>query len=163
MLHQDYIRRRHDYFRESSIILYMTCVKGDNAVGLPIAGRLTFQQIIMLAGWACTAVTLALSLSLIIKHLRRHTVPAEQRQIIRMVFTSAVFAICNLLAIAFYSAAIYLTPIADLYEAFALASVFALFVHFVALDGKQHRDIFIDRSKQVERCSWRKLGLIQGK
>jgi hypothetical protein len=65
-------------------------------------------------------------------------------------FTPVVFAIFNLLATAFYSAAIYLTPIADLYEAFALASVFALFVHFVALDASQH-DEFFANIEQISR------------
>ncbi|MCJ1303447.1 hypothetical protein MMC08_006257 [Hypocenomyce scalaris] len=115
---------------------------GSTERGVPIAGSLTFQQILLIAGGACTAITLALSLSNIIKHLHRYTVPAEQRQIVRMVFTPVVFAVFNLLAIAFYSASIYLSPIADLYEAFSLASVYLLVVHYVAPDDSQHERFF---------------------
>ena len=129
-----------------------TCpVEGNNDVGVPIAGSLTFQHVILIAAGACTAITFALSLSLIVKHLHRYTVPAEQRQIIRMVFTPVVFAIFNLLSIAFYSAAIYLAPVADLYEAFALASVLALFVHYVAPDTSQHDNFFAHTEQKTRK------------
>ena len=78
-----------------------------------------------------------------------------------MVFTPVVFAVCNLLAIAFYSASIYISPIADLYEAFALASIFALFVHFVIPDATQHENFFASteqKSRKGETISGSSLG-----
>ena len=121
-----------------------TCpdVGGYNDNGVPIAGSLSLQHIMLIAGGACTAVTLALSLSLLFKHLHRYTVPSEQRQIVRLIFTPVVFAVFNLLGIAFYHASIYITPIADLYEAFALASFFLLLVNYVVPDATQQEAFF---------------------
>ena len=120
-----------------------TCpVEGDTGTGEPIGGNLTFQHIILIVGGACLLFTLVSSLTLITKHLHIYTTPAEQRPILRIVFTPVVFATTNLLAIAFYSAAQYLTPIADLYEAFALASLFLLFVQYIAPDSQSHNTFF---------------------
>ena len=121
----------------------VTCpVEGSTQGGVPIAGSLTLQHIMLICRGACTALTLALSLSLILKHISRYSNPLEQRQIVRLVFTPVVFAVKNLLGIAFYSASIYITPVADLYEAFALAALLMLYVFYVAPDRSQHDQFF---------------------
>ncbi len=128
-------------------------VGGYNDNGVPIAGSLSLQHIMLIAGGACTAVTLALSLPLLFKHLHRYTVPSEQRQVVRLIFTPVVFAVFNLLGIAFYHASIYITIIADLYEAFALASFFLLLVNFVVPDVSNQEAFFAateNRSRKGE-------------
>jgi Organic solute transporter Ostalpha len=49
-------------------------------------------------------------------------------RVIRIVLTTAVYAIFNLFAVIFYGAAPYLVPIPELYECFGLVSVFLLLV-----------------------------------
>jgi membrane-anchored protein YejM (alkaline phosphatase superfamily) len=69
---------------------------------------------------ASTAVTTAVSLSLIILHLRRYRAPKEQRQIVRIVFSVVVYSVVAFFEIYQYSIAQYIDPIGDIYEAFGL-------------------------------------------
>lgn len=58
-------------------------------------------------------------------------------RVVRIVLTTAVYAICSLFAIAFYSAAAYLEPIPGLYEAFALVAIFLLLVELAQPEIKR--------------------------
>ena len=69
---------------------------------------------------ASTAITMAISLSLIILHLRRYRAPKEQRQIVRIVFSVVVYSVVAFFEIYRYSIAQYIDPIGDVYEAFGL-------------------------------------------
>ena len=116
--------------------------EGDNATGEPITRTLTFQHILLVAGGVCTLITVGCSIYLIVMHLRQYVKPLEQRQMVRVIFTPVVFAVLSFLSIAFYGAAIYLDPIALLYEAFALASLFLLFIQYVAPGGHHTKQSF---------------------
>ena len=70
---------------------------------------------------ACMAVTVGLSLSLIVLHLRRYRAPKEQRQIIRILFSVVVYSVVAFFELFDYRIAQYIDPIGDLYEAFGLA------------------------------------------
>lgn len=111
-------------------------------VGEPIVGSLTFQHIILLISIGCAGASAVMSLWLILKHLHRYTQPMQQRQIIRIIFTPVVFAVLSALAILNYDAAIYLIPLRDLYETFALASLFLLFTAYVAPDEDTRESFF---------------------
>ena len=69
---------------------------------------------------AAVAVTAAISLSLIVLHLRRYRRPKEQRQIIRIVFSVVVYSIVAFLELFRYEIAQYVDPLGDLYEAIGL-------------------------------------------
>lgn len=120
------------------------CPAKPNNVGkaAPIAGSLTFQHLLIIINWACFGVSALLWLSLIIPHLRRYRIPNQQRQIFRVVSTPLVYSITAVISTHLYSAAGYLAPLANLYEAYALASLFLLFVHYVAPDSSNRAAFF---------------------
>jgi hypothetical protein len=122
-------------------------------VGEPIVGNLTFQHIMLIIGIGCAGAATALSLWLILKHLHRYTQPKQQRQVIRVIFTPAVFAVLSVLAILDYDAAIYIIPLRDLYETFALASLFLLFIEYVAPDEDAREAYFFNLENRKKRGS----------
>lgn len=69
---------------------------------------------------ASLGITTAISLSLIVLHLRRYRAPKEQRQIIRIVFSVIAYSIIAFVELAKYEVAQYVDPIGDIYEAFGL-------------------------------------------
>lgn len=69
---------------------------------------------------ASTAITTAVSLSLIVLHLRRYRAPKEQRQIVRIVFSVVVYSLVAFFEIYKYETAQYIDPLGDVYEAFGL-------------------------------------------
>ncbi|EOD52494.1 putative duf300-domain-containing protein [Neofusicoccum parvum UCRNP2] len=96
----------------------------------PLSIGITLHNLLVYIAIPCVVLTAVISLFLIFKHLHRYTRPSEQRQIVRMVFTPVVFGVFALLALNFYDAHEYLMPLPDLYEAYALACLFVLFVHY---------------------------------
>jgi Organic solute transporter Ostalpha len=62
-----------------------------------------------------------------------------------VIFTIPVFAVVSFLSVAFNDAAIYLKPVAGLYEAFALAGFFILLCAFVQEDDNE-REFFFQSS-----------------
>ena len=117
----------------------------------PIAGSLTFQHIILLVSIGCAGAATIISLFLIFKHLHRYTQPKQQRQIIRIIFTPVVFGLMSALSIVDYDAAIYLIPLRDLYETFALGSLFLLFTEYVAPDPVTRDAYFYNLEQRKKR------------
>lgn len=107
-----------------------------------ILGPFTLRHLLFLFSIACAGITTLISLFLITKHLHRYTEPKQQRQIVRIIFTPVVFAVLSALSILSYSVAKYLQPLIDLYEAFALASLFMLYIEYVAPDEHARRAYF---------------------
>lgn len=103
------------------------------------------------------------SFYLIFRHATHYSLPKEQRQyvnppliriarlglimhrVIRIIFVIPVFAVVSFLSVAFNDAAVYLKPIEDLYEAFALAGFFLLLCAFVQ-ESDEERQRFIAMS-----------------
>jgi len=110
--------------------------------GQAIAGSLTFQHLITILSWACFGVSTLLWLSSIIPHLRRYKAPNEQRQIFRIVSTPLIFTIIAAISAHVYDAGVYLAPVANLYEAFALASLFLLYVQYISPDATTRDQFF---------------------
>lgn len=110
--------------------------------GEPITGTLTFKSLITYINYACLGLTLILWLVLAIPHLRRYRAPDEQRPIFRIISTPLVFAIFALISVHVYTAAEYVDPIANLYEAYALASLFLLYVHYVVPEARNRNEFF---------------------
>lgn len=69
--------------------------------------------------------------------------------IIRILFMVPVYAASSFLSFWFYWHAIYFQVISDCYEAFAIASFFALLCHYIAPDLHSQKEYF--RSIQVKR------------
>lgn len=120
-------------------------IKGQN-----ITGPFTFQNILLLIALIGAGFTIAISLFLIIKHLHRYTVPKQQRQIIRIIFTPVVFSVLSAVSIVDYEAARYMKPLIALYETFSLASLWLLYLEYVAPDADTRDSCFsnLDRCKK---------------
>ncbi|OQV02348.1 hypothetical protein CLAIMM_07563 [Cladophialophora immunda] len=116
--------------------------------GDPITGSLTFQNLITIICWACLGVSLLLWLGLVVPHLRQYKAPNEQRQILRIVSTPLVFAVIAVISAHIYDVGGYLSPWANLYEAYALASLFLLYVQYVTPDVET-RDSFFQNLAQA--------------
>lgn len=109
----------------------------------PIAGSLTFQKLAEYISVAAFAFTAIVMVGLILSHLATYTVPKEQRQIIRVVFTPVVFSFFSFLMILKYMpAAQYLQPIRDMYEAFSLVAIFLMFVNHVVPNAADRVEFF---------------------
>lgn len=101
-----------------------------------------FQHLITIISWVCFGVTTLLWLGIAIPHLCRYKAPNEQRQILRIISTPVVFAIIAVISINVYKVTQYVKPIAKLYEAYALASLFLLYVHYVAPEAHTREEFF---------------------
>ncbi|KAG4421053.1 hypothetical protein IFR04_005816 [Cadophora malorum] len=107
-----------------------------------IVGNITFHQLIVIISGASLAFSCLVSFFLIFRHATHYSIPKEQKQIIRIVFMIPVFTACSLLSVAFNDAALYIKPIDDLYEAFALASFFLLLCAFVEENDVERQAFF---------------------
>lgn len=115
---------------------------------LPLVNNWTFHKIITAVAIITTGLTLLISLANIARHLFDYTRPNEQRHIVRILLTPLIFSLFNALAIGFYEAAAYLTPVAQLYEVFAVVAIFLLFLAFVCPDPREHEAYFANLERR---------------
>ncbi|KAI0899669.1 DUF300-domain-containing protein [Annulohypoxylon nitens] len=107
-----------------------------------IVGPLTFHQLALIIAGASTIVAYIMSFYLMWRHAINYTKPLEQRHIIRILFMVPVYATSAFLCIYYYWHAVYFQVISDCYEAFAIASFFALLCHYVAPDLHEQKEFF---------------------
>lgn len=107
-----------------------------------VVGPFTTQNLLFVIAIICAGITIAISFFLIMKHLHRYTEPNQQRQVIRIIFTPVVFSVFSALSILNYKVAMYLQPLIALYETFALAALFLLYVEYVAPDEHTRMSYF---------------------
>ncbi|KAK4545048.1 hypothetical protein LTR36_003599 [Oleoguttula mirabilis] len=112
--------------------------------------RGTAWKPMVIAAFACTCATIAISGSLIALHIRRYRAPKEQRQIIRIACSVAIYAVVAFFEIYSYEAAQYIDPIGDVYESFGLCALFLLFIQYAAPDGGSHADELFSAVKAAE-------------
>lgn len=115
--------------------------QGDNlSIGI------TTQRLLEYISAAGLGVSAILVVGLILRHLACYTIPREQRQIVRIIFFPVVFAAFAFLSVAFYDAAVYLRPVASIYEAICLPALLILYFNYVC---------------PVEQSLWNFFGQIQ--
>ncbi|KAI1105829.1 DUF300-domain-containing protein [Jackrogersella minutella] len=107
-----------------------------------IAGPLTFHQLALIIAGASTIIAYVMSFYLMWRHAVNYTKPLEQRHILRILFMVPVYATSSFLCIWYYWHAVYFQVISDCYEAFAIASFFALLCHYVAPDLHDQKEFF---------------------
>ncbi|KAI6087131.1 DUF300-domain-containing protein [Hypoxylon rubiginosum] len=107
-----------------------------------IAGPLTFHQLALIIAGASTIVAYIASFYLMWRHALNYTKPREQRHIIRILFMVPIYATSAFLCIWYYWHAVYFQVLSDCYEAFAIASFFALMCHYVAPDLHEQKEFF---------------------
>ncbi|KUJ14231.1 DUF300-domain-containing protein [Mollisia scopiformis] len=121
-----------------------------------IAGSMTFHTLGLIIAAACALIAILLSFYLIWMHAIHYTKPYEQRHIIRILFMVPVYAAAAFLSFWYYWHAIYFQVISDCYEAFAIASFFALLCHYIAPDLHEQKMYFrsIQPKKWVLPVNW---------
>src|SRR4051812_27734054 len=89
-----------------------TCARPKtNDHGEVLSFGITFKSLLTYIAIACICLTLISTVILASKHLKRYTVPKEQRQIVRIIFMPLFFSFISLLSVLFYEKSIYLKPI----------------------------------------------------
>lgn len=76
--------------------------------------------------------------------------PWEQRHVIRILFMVPIYAVVSFLSYKYYRHTIYFEVIRDCYEAFAIASFFALLCHYIGPDLRNQKDYF----RQITPKPW---------
>ncbi|KAL3426898.1 duf300 domain-containing protein [Phlyctema vagabunda] len=107
-----------------------------------LVGNMTFHSLAIIIAAAAALTAILVSFYLIWMHATHYTRPYEQRHIIRILFMIPVYAASAFLQIWFYWHAIYFQVISDCYEAFAIASFFALLCHYLAPNLHEQKDYF---------------------
>lgn len=92
----------------------------------------TFHRIGLWISAITGIVAIALSFFLIMMHATHYLKPCEQRHIIRILLMVPIYAAVSFLSYYFYLHTVYYEVIRDCYEAFAIASFFALLCHYLA-------------------------------
>ncbi|RMZ78023.1 hypothetical protein DV737_g4089, partial [Chaetothyriales sp. CBS 132003] len=118
-----------------------TCISfADATAAQPLTGTLYFHQLMWYISAACAVFACIVGLGLAAAHIFCYREPHAQRQLIRILWTPPVFGVFSFLAVYSYHISGYMVPIAELYEIFALVSVYLLFLwhlsHATNLDGQ---------------------------
>ncbi|KAG9244416.1 organic solute transporter Ostalpha-domain-containing protein [Calycina marina] len=113
---------------------------GDSEAAL--ISNYTFHDLGIVISAGCTLIAILLSFFLIFMHAIHYTKPYEQRHIIRILFMIPVYAASSFLSIYYYWHAVYFEVISECYEAFAIASFFALLCHYIAPDLHEQKAYF---------------------
>ncbi|KAI0206231.1 organic solute transporter Ostalpha-domain-containing protein [Astrocystis sublimbata] len=107
-----------------------------------LVGNFTFHQLALIIAGGSTIIAYLVSFYLIWQHALNYTKPREQKHIIRILFMVPIYATSAFLSLWFYWNATYYQVISEAYEAFAIASFFALMCHLVAPDLHEQKQFF---------------------
>ncbi|KAF9481499.1 DUF300-domain-containing protein [Pholiota conissans] len=111
-------------------------------------------------GWTiaggCAALTTIISAITVLQHCRNYTVPAQQRQILRVLYMPPVYAIISFFSYRFYRNYIYYSFI----EAVTLSAFLLLIIEYVAATAHGHStDKALERKDKMPLpmpfCCWR--------
>ncbi|THU93985.1 DUF300-domain-containing protein [Dendrothele bispora CBS 962.96] len=115
-------------------------------------------------GWtiagACSVATVIISSCSVYQHCRTYTNPAEQRQILRILYMPPVYAVISFFSYRFFRSYTYYSLIEVAYEAVTLSAFLLLLIEFVAATASDHNaDSAIQRKDKrplpIPFCCWR--------
>ena len=109
---------------------------------VPIWKKVQFHHIGLVISATFGLFAILMSWYLIWRHATHYLKPWEQRHIIRVLFLVPIYATVSFLSYYFYRHSVYFEVIRDCYEAFAIASFFALLCHYIAPDLHNQKDYF---------------------
>ncbi|KAJ3900145.1 DUF300-domain-containing protein [Lentinula edodes] len=93
-------------------------------------------------GWAiagaCSVATVLISMISVFQHCRTYTKPAEQRQILRILYMPPIYAVISFCSYRFFRSYTYYDLAEVVYEAFTLSAFLMLLIEFVADSGSGH-------------------------
>ncbi|KIK56471.1 hypothetical protein GYMLUDRAFT_47008 [Collybiopsis luxurians FD-317 M1] len=115
-------------------------------------------------GWviagACAAATVIISSISVLQHCRSYTNPAEQRQILRILYMPPVYAVISFFSYRFFRSYTYYELVEVAYEAVTLSAFLLLLIEIVAASGSGHMaESSIARKDKrplpIPFCCWR--------
>ncbi|KAH9954598.1 organic solute transporter Ostalpha-domain-containing protein [Russula dissimulans] len=115
-------------------------------------------------GWAiagsCALATVIISAISVLQHCRNYTKPAEQRQIIRILYMPLVYAIISFFSYRFFRSYTYYSLAEAVYEAITLSAFLLLLIEYVASTSIGHSAEGALERKKKQRlpfplCFWR--------
>jgi hypothetical protein len=108
----------------------------------PVAGTWTLHTVMIVTSAVLTGIILVVGTFICFMHFANYTNPKQQRQLARVAFMPAVFALFSFFCIWFYDEQGYLVPVADLYESFALVGIFYYIINVVTPDESKRLSFF---------------------
>lgn len=121
------------------------------------SGGLTFHRLGLILCAAFGLVSVIIALLLVFRHATHYLKPVEQRNIIRILLMIPVYSIVSFFSIVFYRKSVYFDVLRDCYEAFAIASFFALLCNYVAPNLHDQKEYF--RTLTPVNWFWKMFGL----
>jgi len=115
-------------------------------------------------GWlvagCCAAVTVVITVINVLQHCRHYTNRAEQRQILRILYMPAVYAVISFFSYRYFRSYTYYSLIESAYESVTLSAFLLLLIEFVAATASDHNvDNAIARKDKhklpIPFCCWR--------
>ncbi|PCH39036.1 DUF300-domain-containing protein [Wolfiporia cocos MD-104 SS10] len=91
-----------------------------------------------LIGGVCAAVTVAITMINVLQHARHYNNPAEQRQILRVLYMPAVYAVISFFSYRFFRSYTYYSFIESAYESVTLSAFLLLLIEYVAATAAGH-------------------------
>ncbi|KAI9832797.1 MAG: hypothetical protein M1819_004017 [Sarea resinae] len=108
----------------------------------PLWHGFTFHHFGLILSAVFALISVIVSFLLIFRHATHYLRPDEQRHIIRILFMIPIYSTVSFLSYLFYRHAVYFEVARDCYEAFAIASFFALLCHYIAPSLHEQKDWF---------------------
>ncbi|KAF2763380.1 DUF300-domain-containing protein [Pseudovirgaria hyperparasitica] len=108
----------------------------------PLFNSVKFHHIGLIVSAVFGLIAVVVALWLMMQHAWHYSVPTEQRHIIRILFMIPIYATVSFLSYLFYRHAIYFEVLRDCYEAFAIASFFALLCNYLAPNLHDQKEYF---------------------
>jgi hypothetical protein len=123
------------HWRQSLTMPWPVCnsaLEDEKLSETPIWHDWTFHHLGLWISAVTGIFAIAMSFFLIMMHATHYRKPWEQKHIIRILLMVPIYAAVSFLSYYFYLHTVYYEVIRDCYEAFAIASFFALLCHYLA-------------------------------
>jgi len=123
-------------------------------------GRLEPHQIGWIVSGACTVATVLITTYSVFSHLLHYHAPAEQRQIIRILYLPPVFGIISFFSYRYFRDYTYYELVQIIYEAVTITAFMLLIIQFVATtaSGNSAENAIARKDKKklpLPLCCWR--------
>lgn len=118
---------------------------------------LTFHHLFLIISAIFGLISVVVSLFLIFRHATHYSKPWEQKHIIRILLMIPIYSTVSFLSFLNYEHSIYYEVLRDCYEAFAIASFFALLCTYIQPTLHDQKEFF--RSLKPVNWFWGVFGL----
>lgn len=108
----------------------------------PAHSGITFHELGLGLSIIFGLISIIVAFYLIYRHATHYLVPSQQKHIIRILLMIPIYSTVSFLSVLYYTHAVYFQVLRDCYEAFAIASFFALMCEYVAPGLHEQKKFF---------------------